>query len=301
MMEAGRNQVLPRLTNAIQTAADWGATIVGLGAFTSIMSRGGEDLLGSGVFLTTGNTMSAVMAVESIHEVADRTGLDMSHAHVAVVGATGSIGRLAAFMLANSVKSLTLVGNAASPDALPRLRAIADEIRDQPGIANLALHYTVDLASSLRDADVVLVATNSAQSCIEARYIKTGAIICDVCRPPSVRDDINKEVDVLVFDGGLVQLPQALTVGPLRSLDAGISWGCFGETLLLALEGEANNFSIGQKLSLEGARHIATLAKKHGFHPPKPRWNGRDLSEADFAKVRRERVLEALGQSIVSI
>ena len=79
---------------------------------------------------------------------------------------------------------------------------------------------------------------------------------------------------VLVYDGGLVQPPVALDLGPIQTLPANLCWGCLGETMLLALEGDVEDYSIGGKLSLRQADYIAALARKHGFEPAVPQWYG---------------------------
>ena len=128
MIEVGRKDILKMLERAKLMAARRGATIVGLGGFTSIVSQGGASLMGEGGWVTSGNTLTSTMAVAGIEKIAQRVGVDLSQASVAVVGATGAIGRLVSLLIADRVGSLTLVGNASNSDAIVRCEAIADEI-----------------------------------------------------------------------------------------------------------------------------------------------------------------------------
>lgn len=128
MRGPGRAQAVEMIRAAVDMAADAGADRVGLGAFTSIVTRGGESVAGRGAPVTSGNTLTTVTAVQAIERTAARAGLDLSQANVAVVGASGAIGRLAALMLARKAGSLTLVGNAGNPFAPKLLARVADEV-----------------------------------------------------------------------------------------------------------------------------------------------------------------------------
>ena len=114
--------------DAVGVAAQHGAGRLGLGAFTSIVTRGGATVTGEGLPITSGNTLTTVSAVQSIETVAARVGLPLERARVAVVGASGAIGRLAAMMLARRVGELTLVGNAGNPFAPKLLSKVADDV-----------------------------------------------------------------------------------------------------------------------------------------------------------------------------
>ena len=60
----------------------------------------------------------------------------------------------------------------------------------------------------------------------------------------------------------------------MQTLPPNLCWGCLGETMLLTLEREVDDYSIGGKLSLRQADYIAALADKHGFEPAEPQWYG---------------------------
>jgi predicted amino acid dehydrogenase len=116
--------------------------------------------------------------------------------------------------------------------------------------------------------------------------LRPGALVCDVARPPNVVADVRR-ADVIVFDGGLVRLPQAITLGPIGGLPPGICWGCLGETILLALEGGGTDWSIGQNLSVEHADRVAALSRKHGLSCAPLQRLGRELVDEDFLSVRK--------------
>jgi predicted amino acid dehydrogenase len=147
------------------------------------------------------------------------------------------------------------------------------------------LAWTTDRAAALADADIVLVATSSETTLVDPRELRPGTLVCDVARPPNVAHADLRTSGVLVFDGGLVRPPAAIDLGPFQTLPADLCWGCLGETMLLALAREERDFSIGSKLSLAGADHVALLADRHGFVPAPAQWYGKTLETAQIDRV----------------
>ena len=369
MMRRGRRRILPILADAVTLARDQGARVIGLGGFTSIVSKGGQSLVGRGVAVTSGNGLTTVMAIRGIEDVAGRLGLSLPAMDTAVVGATGAIGRLASVLLAERVAGLTLVGNPLSHDAIPRCRAIAGEIyarrldcfasrpalvpaaaapidrrlrrvvrpllttptaelpdalaalardlqeaqraRDDAAYDRLAtsvarafatagleapITWTTDLAAALPVADLVFAATNSEAALIGADALKRGAVVCDVARPRNVSSKVaERRGDVLLFEGGLVELPEPVHFGPSPvCVRPGIVLACLGETILLALEGDDRDHSIGERLDPAEAEYLRSLADKHGFRPAPPHCFGVALSEDHFTKRRRAREVGVL-------
>ncbi len=128
MRGGGRRAASGMIRTAVDMAGADGVSRVGLGAFTSIVTRGGETVTGRGVPVTSGNTLTTISAVKGITNMAARADLPLKDAHVVVVGASGAIGRLAAMMLCRSVGRLSLVGNAANPFTPRLLERVAGEV-----------------------------------------------------------------------------------------------------------------------------------------------------------------------------
>lgn len=128
MRGAGRKCAAQMVREGVDLAGSDGATRVGLGAFTSIITRGGDMVTGRGVPITSGNTLTTVSAVQGIEAMARKSGIEIGEAHVVIVGATGAVGRLASLMLARRAGRLTLVGNAANPFSPRLLSRVADEV-----------------------------------------------------------------------------------------------------------------------------------------------------------------------------
>jgi len=97
---------------------------VGLGAFTSVAGDQGKTVATrANIAVTTGGSYTTATAIEGALRGAELMGIDPTNARVAVVGATGSIGKTCACMLAKTVSTVTLVGR--SKD---RLDVVAAEI-----------------------------------------------------------------------------------------------------------------------------------------------------------------------------
>ncbi len=129
ILELTPEEALKELEKALELAQERGARLVGLGAYTSVVSRGGTLLQGHFLPLTTGNSYTVVSGVEAIKLAAQRFSLDLAQCTAAVVGATGSIGRLMAILLSEEIQRIVLIGNPRHPQAsLRRLRRVAEDI-----------------------------------------------------------------------------------------------------------------------------------------------------------------------------
>ena len=74
-----------------------------------------------------------------------------------------------------------------------------------------------------------------------------------------------KRKDVLVIEGGVVEVPGDVDFHFNFGFPPRLSYACMAETMILALEEKYEDYSIGKELSLEKVIEISQLAKKHGF------------------------------------
>lgn len=124
-----KEQALAELSFAIDLAKKRGAKIVGLGAYTSVVSGGGLHLKDEGIAITTGNSYTVISAVEAVELACRNLDLKSADATVAIVGAAGSIGKGVAAILSEKVSRLILVGNQKNAKiAMDRLLNTAAEI-----------------------------------------------------------------------------------------------------------------------------------------------------------------------------
>ncbi|HZK17747.1 MAG TPA: shikimate dehydrogenase, partial [Clostridia bacterium] len=117
MMELPEEYVLKKIIKTAREAQKLGAKIVGLGAFTAVVGDAGETVAKNlDIAVTTGNSYTIAAALDGTKRAATLMGHNLKGAKVVVVGATGSIGRVCATILARDVTDLTLV--ARNHDAL---------------------------------------------------------------------------------------------------------------------------------------------------------------------------------------
>ena len=257
MLTLPQEFVYKRLVQCGKLAESLGAGIIGLGAFTSIVGDGGVTIAKHlDIAVTTGNSYTTATAVEGGLDAARRMGINVERAKVAVVGATGSIGKTCAQMLAPQCAEIALIGR-----DLTRLEAVSDELTG----ACVRLYDDVHLG--LRDADLILTVTSARDAVIEPEDLKPGSVVCDVARPRDVSVRVAKERDdVLVIEGGVVAVP-----GPNADFHFQFgfppktAYACMSETIMLALDGRYESFTLGKEVSIVQVEEMTRLAEKHGF------------------------------------
>jgi acetylornithine/succinyldiaminopimelate/putrescine aminotransferase/predicted amino acid dehydrogenase len=125
-----KKQAIAHVRKALHLARERGAELVGLGAFTSIVTLSGLAVAEEGVPVTSGNSYTAVASADATRKAMSLVGIDGCQSlTAAIVGATGSIGRAMALLLADDVGRIVLVGNPDSPAEQVRQRLI-DVARD---------------------------------------------------------------------------------------------------------------------------------------------------------------------------
>jgi predicted amino acid dehydrogenase len=298
---------------AVILARDRGARIVGLGAYSSIVTRNGAWLGDIGVPITTGNGLTVVAAVDIILRAAERLQVALASCTVAIVGATGSIGRALAIELAPYVGRLVLVGNPAHPaQATARLTRVAEDVvahvaaNPQPRRGHLAaalarfgsmtprdtvqrlvedglVRFSIESGADLTEAAIVATATSSPHALLSSRQLGHRAIVCDVSRPANVSPALVRErPDLLVVDGGSVSLPAGRDLGVSFGLVPGMLYACMAETALLALDRRYRNGSLGDDLPHDLIAELRSLAARHEFRVV-PARDGRPIDLAAWS------------------
>ena len=295
LAQMSRSDAVALVGSAVQLAADHGARIVGLGSFTSVVTGGGLlTARNSPVALTTGNSYTVVAAIQAVEQGALRLGIDLPRTTVAVVGASGSIGRAASLILAGHCGRLVLVGNGAHPEqSLRRLGNVADEVRVERG-DRVRLELSCDIRSAVRSADIVVVATSATGSLIEPDDLKVGALVADISRPPNVPRSIRDvRPDVLVIDGGIVEVPGDPDLGFAFGFPEGLVYACMAETMMLGLAKRYEHISLGSDLGWHSLALVHGLAMRFGFRLADLRSFDRPVSDDDWRRVTAAR--RALG------
>lgn len=127
MRKTDPERLVTGVQKAVDLAACLGGDIVGLGAFTSIVTHNGLDLDDTYIRITSGNSYTTALIWQSILKAAQYVDLDLNKSTGAIVGAAGNIGSVAAGLLSEDVPKLYLVGNK-RPGATAALREVAEVI-----------------------------------------------------------------------------------------------------------------------------------------------------------------------------
>jgi len=253
MKELPLERVYERLEQCAELAKSEGAEVMGLGAFTSVVGDGGVTVQKrTGFPITTGNSYTIATAVQGALKAANLVGVDPKNATLGVVGATGSIGKTCARMLAPQFGSTIVVGRDEE-----RTQLIADELD--------RARATVQVAD-IKEADVIITVTSAGADLIYPEHLKQGAVVCDVSRPRDVSGKVAAErPDVLVIEGGVVKVPGHPNFRIQFGFPEGTAYACMSETMMLALEGRIESFTLGKEVSVAQVEETMTWADKHGF------------------------------------
>ncbi|MGF6752807.1 hypothetical protein [Paraburkholderia sp. GAS42] len=319
LRQLSQHEAIAVLNRGIRLACKRGAQIVGLGAYTSVVSGGGAQLLNPDVALTSGNSYTVVAGVEALDDVMRRTGRQWDASTAAVIGAAGAIGSCTAVLLSRRAARMLLIGNPAHARETGRARLLAvartivegalspcdepllpgslaaqirraaahanDTSRQSDAdvlIAQLEEHGALVLTGDIRtlgEANVALAATSFPGDVIDEALLQPGTIVCDISRPRCISASIVETRPDVLVIDGGVI---ALPGSPRigpYGIARGTAFACMAETMLLALEGRFENVSIGNALDAQEIARQQQLARKHGFALAGLQSFGRPLSD----------------------
>lgn len=276
-----------RLLEAADLARKLGAQVMGLGAFTKVVGDAGVTVAKRAPLpVTTGNSYSASGALWAAHAALRKLGIarvddhGIIHGKAMVVGATGAIGSVCARLLALVTDELWLV----SPETA-KLLAIKKDIESENPRA--VLHVTARPGDALAEMDLIVTATSAAgNKVLDIMKVKPGCVITDVARPLDMSaEDVAKRPDVLVIESGEIELPGDVHMGNI-GLPAGVAYACLAETVVLALEGRYETFTVGRNIEWPKVKEIYQLGLKHGMKLATISGVGGVFTDDDFARVR---------------
>lgn len=292
MLEIPEERVYRKIVQTGRMAEKLGAKILGLGAFTSVVGDAGVTIAERlDIPVTTGDAYTVAIAAQAIAEAGRLMGVEARGAHLAIVGATGAIGSACAELLAGDVGQLTLIGRRAGALDAVRERCEGAEVRTSTDLRDM------------RHADLIMTVTSSIGPIIEPELLKPGAVVLDVARPRDVSRRVAAErSDVLVVEGGMVEVPGGVDFGFDFGFPAGRAYACMAETMALALEGRYEDYTLGRDIAVERVREINAIAARHGFRLSGLRSFEREVTAEHIARVqdralRSRRAARAFGSA----
>ncbi len=289
-------KVVQKVQNAVDFAKELGASTVGLGQFTSIVSGNGLYLNSRGMNLTTGNAFTISLTVEAALKSAEDKNIDLKKSTVALIGAAGNIMSVASSLMADHVGKVILIHHTpleSSSKFQLATRKILDDIKNSksdskvtsiikkywnnqdlltflslPEIAEV-LVATSDM-NLIKESDIVLCGASASNGFLSTDLFKQGAVVVDVAVPPSIKPEMLEKLkserpDITYHLGGVAQLPKNQSIDffifPLAQNEC---FACMAETFSLGFSGKKNFLNIGD-LTKELVLEVQNLAGQAGF------------------------------------
>ncbi|MER8766878.1 MULTISPECIES: hypothetical protein [unclassified Mesorhizobium] len=250
-----------KVIEGCRIASDMGAKVVALGGFTSILagSRRIEVAAEAGITLTSGNALTAALAVEQLRTALQTDGRALENETVAVLGASGDIGRTVVGLLDGIPREILLV--AQNHDRLSEVRNAFGHLRMRIATAKEAV----------AEADAMIVATSACHPVISASDLRPKMIVCDVGYPNSIFGTTKLD-GAYVFRGGLAQLPHPVDMAVYTQLDQGDKlFGCFTEGIVLAARPDLHSLaSLQGAADINRAHKLLAAAAQLGIVPFRP-------------------------------
>ena len=269
MMSRDPEFTYKRLIAASRMAEKLGAQIMGLGAFTKVVGDAGVTVAKhSPIPITTGNSYSSSATLWAAADAMKRMGLvkmpegeEKLPATSMVIGATGAIGSVSSRLLAMVFDEVVLCGRNEQ-----KLLDLKNSIRhDNP---DTKLLTTIEADSYISDADLIVTATSGAgKKILDITKVKPGCVITDVARPLDLKpEDISTRPDIMYIESGEIEVPvkNNLIMRDIQ-LPKNVVFACMAETIVLALEGRFEEFTIGRNIEWKKVKEIYKLGLKHGM------------------------------------
>lgn len=242
-MTEHRDRAREKILEAVGFARKKGVAIIGLGALTASLSRGGLDITErfSDIGVTTGRAYTVKTVSEYALDALQRFGLSEESVQVAIVGAGGSIGAgCASYLARKGVRNFLLI------DLEKRAEKLALELKklhERHEEASVRISHRI---GDIREADIVIAATNAPEALIKSDDLKPGAIVINDAQPSDIDASVLDREDVLVIEGGVIRTPGIRCNFNLGLAGREDTFCCLGEVLLLAYDDRFGHFALGE-------------------------------------------------------
>jgi predicted amino acid dehydrogenase len=242
MME-NRELAKEKIIQAINKAEKLGARIVGLGALTSSVTNGGEEIKDKvNIKVTPGHAYTTYTVSSYVLKAVSEFSLDKNDLTLGIVGAAGSIGSSCAQYLAKKgIKNFILIDQERKN---PRLQKLLEKLNAINPDLKISVSHKIN---DVKNADIVITATNAAEALVKPEDLKYNAIIIDDAQPSDISPEVaNERRDVLIIDGGVVATPQINTHFNMGLSSKNDIFCCLGETLIIAHSKILDEYKTGQ-------------------------------------------------------
>ena len=296
-----------KIQKALVWAREEGASTVGLGQFTSIISHNGLFLDSMGMNLTTGNAYTVALSVEAAVNFLNRQ--KKERAHACFIGAAGNIASVCWFLLSKNVSSLSLIhhsswknfekGEKVLHSFLNYLETLSFEALSPFSVAFVlkkerirkkedslveffsrevvkSVFLLTDKIENLDQADLVVAGANQSKAFLSPELFKSQCFILDIAVPASLsREQVRwlsySRPSVEYCLGGIAKLPKEQSIETnLFPLKKGQAFACLSETLALAFSKQQKILQLGELTPWHVERALG-WAKEAGFSLDTPK------------------------------
>ncbi|MFT3747346.1 MAG: aminotransferase class III-fold pyridoxal phosphate-dependent enzyme [Agriterribacter sp.] len=296
LRRGSRHEWVKKIQDAVNLANQKNAKSIGLGQFTSIITKNGMHLYSPHATLTTGNTYTAILAMQAALQQYKEKNPNGPKPSVCLVGAKGNIISSIAEEMIQHAQKLILVYRHALEKDNDTWHHYRSFLRKASGSSELAkkiitLVNTCDIDTrfeeliawlsddiivtnllcheAISSADIIFTGTNDTNALLQKEHINKGAIIVDIAVPSNVCNEIQHDNNYVYIKGGIASLP--LYAGIMQSLESvilpfgeGECFACMAETFGLAFSlPRSANFT--GEISAGNIKTISCIMEKEGF------------------------------------
>lgn len=269
-----------RVYQAIALGEHLGPKVIAVGGLCPAIIRGKWKLLDTvKPLITTGRIYSSVLTAHDLIRVAERIGLDLATATIAVIGGAGATGALVSKLLVEQVGRLILIDR-----RLNALKDVSDHLRQIRPTIPIELTSEITM---IKTADAVIAAASSTGAIIEPHHLKPGTLVVDCGQPHNVPEDLMaKRQDIVVIDGGLAQLSGMRCQFDFGLLAEDELFGCLSEAILLCWSEKYKRHGFEGRSELQLAKEFAEIGKILGFLRPPLRFGNHVITDAELDRLR---------------
>ncbi len=294
MQAHGPEFTTKRILEAAKIAKKLGAQIVGVSMLPKALKDTSLEVAKHAVLpITTGNSYFASATLWAAAEAVRRMGLSKLkggktlRAKAMVIGATGAVGVICSHLLATAFEEVHLVGR-----NIAKLLALQEAIQKEA--PKVKLHVSTRADTRIDDMDMIVATSSGARHVLDIMRVKPGCVITDINMPMIFsKQQCAKRPDVLVIRGGEILLPgENVEMGDI-GLPPGVAYAGLAETIILALEGRFEVFTVGTSPQWDKVREIYRLGLKHGMRLAAISGVNGLYSDEDIARVKEYALKEA--------
>lgn len=243
-MIENRTLAVKKMIEAVRFAKKRGVAIIGLGALTASLSRGGIDLANKEkeMGFTTGRAYTVKTVTDYVKNVIGEFNFNKTKVKIAIVGAAGSIGSGCAALLSEwGIDNFLLIDlERKLPDVENKIKEIHSRVSHDRLTIKKSHHI-----GDVNMADIIITATNAPEVVLRGTDVQSGAIIINDAQPSDIAPDVYDRDDVLVIEGGVISTPGIRTHFNFGLAHHEEAFCCLGEVLVLAHNGLFSTFTIG--------------------------------------------------------